>query len=153
MFLSFLNSSQLLQQLLLFHPSNYCNESAEDAKRECWNAMRNKFEVLTALPPPDSKEDILITWSFANTQIIKQSLVLKLFMILKIFQLPAVTKCSFVERREKKRKEKKMFFSPNSYIIHHNFINIFMSTIPNPLSLHFNFLPLKDLTSMLAVRL
>lgn len=69
--------------------------------------MRNKFEVLTALPPPDSKEDILITWSFANTQIIKQSLVLKLFMILKIFRLPAVTKCSFVERREKKKERKK----------------------------------------------
>lgn len=67
MFVSFLNSNQLLQQLLLSHPPNYCNESLEDAKREYWNAIRNKFEVLNAIPRPDRKEDSLITWSSANT--------------------------------------------------------------------------------------
>lgn len=74
-----------------------------------------------------------------------------------MFQLPADRKYGFLERKRKKQaSKKKLLFSPNSFVFHHNTskrlnILLFRFTTSSPFSLHFDFLPLTELASMLTV--
>lgn len=94
------------------------------------------------------REDKLITWSFANTWSIELSpLVLKLLIMLKTFWLPA-------SWGEKGKHLTPQLFSPvHTYITISSEIHIllFMLTISNSFSLHFDFLPLKELRLILVV--